>query len=147
MIDDQNPPENPEEGSFMDDVNDAANEAGESIEEAAETIKEETKSTVDEMKEGFKEVTGSQDNKKMLAGLLAIFLGSFGVHKFILGYQKEGVILLVATVIGYILTCFVVGIFVLVATGAIGLIEGIIYLTKTDEDFYNTYQVGNKPWF
>ena len=29
----------------------------------------------------------------------------------------------------------------------VGLIEGIIYLTKTDEDFYNTYQVGRKPWF
>ena len=31
--------------------------------------------------------------------------------------------------------------------GIIGLIEGIIYLTKSDEEFYNTYQVGQKPWF
>ena len=29
----------------------------------------------------------------------------------------------------------------------IGFIEGIIYLTKSDEDFYNMYQVGRKPWF
>ena len=31
--------------------------------------------------------------------------------------------------------------------GLVGLIEGIIYLTKSDEEFYNTYQVGKKPWF
>jgi hypothetical protein len=33
------------------------------------------------------------------------------------------------------------------AAWIVGLIEGIIYLTKTDEEFYNTYQVGTKPWF
>ena len=31
--------------------------------------------------------------------------------------------------------------------GIIGLVEGVIYLTKTDEDFYQTYQVNKKPWF
>jgi len=30
---------------------------------------------------------------------------------------------------------------------AIGLIEGIIYLSKSDEDFYDTYIVGKKGWF
>ena len=33
------------------------------------------------------------------------------------------------------------------AAGIIGFIEGIIYLTKSDEEFYNTYQVGKRPWF
>lgn len=75
-----------------------------------------------------------QENKKVLAGVLAILLGGFGVHKFILGYTKEGIIQLILG-----LACGV---------GAlIGLIEGIIYLTKSDEDFYNTYQVGKKGWF
>ncbi|MEY4085705.1 MAG: hypothetical protein RL074_1492, partial [Bacteroidota bacterium] len=32
-------------------------------------------------------------------------------------------------------------------TGLFGLIEGIIYLTKSDEEFYQTYQVGQKHWF
>lgn len=32
-------------------------------------------------------------------------------------------------------------------TGLIGLIEGIIYLTKTDEDFVATYINGKKGWF
>lgn len=75
-----------------------------------------------------------QENKKVLAGVLAILLGGFGVHKFILGYTKEGIIQLILG-----LACGV---------GAlIGLIEEIIYLTKSDEDFYNTYQVGKKGWF
>lgn len=77
-----------------------------------------------------------QDNKKIAAGLLAILLGPFGIHKFLLGYTTEGIIWLVISVC----TCGTV-------TGLLGLIEGIIYLTKSDEEFYQTYQVGKKPWF
>ena len=92
--------------------------------------------------------TNSTDNKKMMAGLLAIFLGSFGIHKFVLGYQKEGVILIVATVVGWATTCiFGLGFLLLMATWAIGIIEGIIYLTKSDEEFYETYQANQKTWF
>ncbi|MGB5237206.1 MAG: TM2 domain-containing protein [Flavobacteriaceae bacterium] len=87
------------------------------------------------------------DNKKILAGVLAIILGSLGIHKFILGYQKEGFILLGASIIGFVLSCIGIGVFILWITGLIGIIEGIIYLTKSDEEFYNTYQAGNKPWF
>ncbi|KIA92503.1 MULTISPECIES: TM2 domain-containing protein [unclassified Flavobacterium] len=75
------------------------------------------------------------ENKKVLAGVLAILLGGLGIHKFILGYTQEGIIQLVIGVV----TCGVGGI--------IGLVEGIIYLTKTDEEFYQTYQVGKKGWF
>ena len=87
-----------------------------------------------------------QENKKVIAGILAILFGSLGVHKFILGYQREGIILLVSTIIGYATLCIVIGIPILSVTGIIGLIEGIIYLTKSDAEFYNTYQVGKKPW-
>jgi hypothetical protein len=31
--------------------------------------------------------------------------------------------------------------------GVIGLIEGIIYLTRTDEQFVATYVNGKKEWF
>lgn len=78
----------------------------------------------------------------MLVGILAIVLGSLGIHKFILGYQKEGIIMCVIGVIGWILC----GIPTL-AMWIIGLIEGIGYLTKTDEEFENTYIIGRKPWF
>jgi TM2 domain-containing membrane protein YozV len=76
-----------------------------------------------------------QENKKMVAGLCAILIGSLGVHKFILGYTKEGVIQIVATV----LTCGIASI--------VPLVEGIIYLTKSDDEFYETYQQGHKGWF
>ena len=76
-----------------------------------------------------------QDNKKVLAGIMGIIFGGLGVHKFILGYTSEGIIQLVVSII----TC---GIFSIV-----GFIEGIIYLTKTDEEFYQTYQVNKKGWF
>ena len=77
-----------------------------------------------------------QENKKVLAGILAILFGGLGVHKFVLGYTQEGIIQLIITVI----TCGIVG-------STIGLIEGIIYLTKSDEEFYQTYQVGKRGWF
>ena len=77
----------------------------------------------------------NQENKKILAGVLALLLGGIGVHKFILGYTKEGIIQIVITLV----TCGIGGI--------IPFIEGIIYLTKTDEEFYNTYQANKKAWF
>jgi TM2 domain-containing membrane protein YozV len=71
--------------------------------------------------------------------LLGIFLGSFGIHKFVLGYTKAGLIMLLITV----LTCGVAG-FVM---GLIGVIEGIIYLTQTPGEFKTTYLEGRKEWF
>ena len=40
----------------------------------------------------------SGEKSKIAAGLLAIFLGTLGVHKFYLGYTKEGLIMLLITV-------------------------------------------------
>ncbi|MBA4745614.1 MAG: NINE protein [Muricauda sp.] len=114
---------------------------GDKAEEAAKDFKEEAKKTADEFKEGIQGAGG--DNKKILAGILAIVLGGFGVHKFILGYNKEGFILLGVTIILGAITCGIGA----SAAWIIGLIEGIIYLTKSDDEFYNTYQVGKKPWF
>jgi TM2 domain-containing membrane protein YozV len=113
---------------------------------------DEVKETANDFKEGAKEAfdnlsNAGGDNKKVLAGILAIVFGSLGVHKFILGYQKEGLILLGATVVGYATLCIAIGAFILMATGIVGLIEGIIYLTKSDEEFHQTYQVNKKPWF
>ncbi|QSW91492.1 MULTISPECIES: TM2 domain-containing protein [Flavobacterium] len=77
----------------------------------------------------------TQENKKVVAGILGIVLGGFGIHKFILGYTQEGIIQIILTIV----TCG--------AASLIGFIEGIIYLTKSDEEFYQTYQVGKKGWF
>lgn len=88
-------------------------------------------------------------SKKLAAGLCGILLGGFGVHKFILGYNNAGIIMLVVTVaslLGGIPTCGltwpVTGVM-----SVIGLVEGIIYLTQSDDQFYETYMVGTKEWF
>ncbi|MCE2613891.1 TM2 domain-containing protein [Flavobacteriaceae bacterium D16] len=129
----------------FEEAKETAKEAAEEAKEKAGDFKEEAKKTAEEFKEGLQDAGG--DNKKILAGILAIVLGSLGIHKFVLGYQKEGIILLAITLIGYVLTCVGVGVFIVWITMLIGLIEGIIYLTKSDEEFYNTYQAGKKPWF
>lgn len=105
------------------------------IDEETNSFNRQANNTANEFREGWNQATHNQENKKMLAGILGIIFGYLGVHKFILGYTKEGVIQLIATIV----TCGLAGI--------IGFIEGIIYLTKSDEEFYQTYQVGKKPWF
>jgi TM2 domain-containing membrane protein YozV len=82
-------------------------------------------------------------NKKLAAGLTGIFLGAFGVHKFILGYTKPAVIMLVVSLAGGVVTCGLAS-FVM---GVIGLVEGIIYLTKTETQFQAQYLDGQKDWF
>lgn len=77
--------------------------------------------------------------KKIAAGICGILLGGLGIHKFVLGLTNAGVIMLLVTV----LTCGFGGMIMSV----IGLIEGIIYLTKSDEDFYQAYAVEKKAWF
>lgn len=74
-------------------------------------------------------------DKKVIAGICGILFGSFGVHKFILGYTTEGIIQIVISVV----TCGIGGI--------VGLIEGIIYLTKSDEEFVEIYIRNKKGWF
>jgi TM2 domain-containing membrane protein YozV len=77
-----------------------------------------------------------KSEKKVAAGILAILLGGLAIHKFYLGYTKTGIIQLILSLV----TCGTVG-------GLIGLIEGIIYLTKSDEDFDRTYVQNQKEWF
>lgn len=78
---------------------------------------------------------GNTVSKKTTAGILALVLGGLGVHKFYLGYTGAGILQIVITVvtcgIGYV----------------IGFVEGVIYLTKSDEEFVTTYQYNKKSWF
>jgi TM2 domain-containing membrane protein YozV len=77
-------------------------------------------------------------DKKIVAGILGIVVGGFGIHKFILGYQREGLIMLLVSV----LSCGTLA----GVMHVIGIVEGIIYLTKSDEDFVRTYVQGQKGW-
>ena len=57
---------------------------------------------------------------KMVAGLLGIFLGAFGVHKFYLGYTKEAIIMLAISLVSLGTLAAIIEL--------IGFIEGIIWL-------------------
>lgn len=81
----------------------------------------------------------NHESKRVVSGILGILLGSLGIHKFILGYNAQGLILLGIS----ILTCGIGA----ALTSIIGLIEGIIYLTKSDEEFIYQYQTNKKSWF
>lgn len=74
-------------------------------------------------------------DKKVVAGVLGILLGGIGAHRFYLGDIMGGFLRIVITLI----TCG--------AGAIIGLIEGIIYLTKSDADFVQQYIVEKKGWF
>ena len=81
-------------------------------------------------------------SKKVAAGVVAIVssvfcVGWIGAHKFMLGYKNEGLISLLLS-----LLCIPMAIF-----NVIALIEGILYLTKSDEEFYQTYMAGKRGWF
>ncbi|WP_298922866.1 TM2 domain-containing protein [uncultured Allomuricauda sp.] len=129
----------------FDNAKEAAKDAAEDAKEAAGDFADEAKKTANEFAEGIKGAGG--ENKKILTGVLAIILGSLGVHKFMLGYNKEGFILLGVSIVAYVLSCVGIGLLFVWIPSVIGLVEGIIYLTKSDDEFYNTYQVGKKPWF
>jgi len=61
-----------------------------------------------------------QAKSKLAAGLLGIFLGGFGVHRFYLGYTKIGIIQIVVT----IFTCGIGSLW--------GFVEGILYLVGSN---------------
>jgi TM2 domain-containing membrane protein YozV len=91
------------------------------------------------------------ESKRTTTGILALLLGTLGVHKFYLGYNKAGIIhiilLIVVLPLGTLFTCGF-GIFALVPLIAIiPLVEGIKYLIISDAEFIKTYQINKKEWF
>jgi TM2 domain-containing membrane protein YozV len=84
-------------------------------------------------------VAASRASSKIPAGVCGILLGSLGIHKFILGYTGAGLIMLLVSV----LSCFILAPIMHI----IGLIEGIVYLCKSDDDFVRTYVDKRQEWF
>jgi TM2 domain-containing membrane protein YozV len=74
-------------------------------------------------------------SKRVLAGVMGILFGGWGIHKFVMGMPLAGFLQILIT----IATCGL--------GGLIGFIEGIIYLTKSDEQFYQQYMVQKRQWF
>lgn len=84
----------------------------------------------------------SGDKNRIVAALLAFFLGGIGIHKFYLGKTSAGVIMLLCGTVGWITFGILPGIIWIIA-----FIEFIIYLVKSDGDFHRDYVAGNKSWF
>jgi TM2 domain-containing membrane protein YozV len=76
---------------------------------------------------------------RFIAAALAILLPGLGVHKFFYGATGAGITMLLVT----LLTCGFGGIIM----SPISIIEGVIYLTKSPEEFHRLYRVEKKGWF
>lgn len=98
---------------------------------------------VDDMAvEVYAQQSTSFEKSKVVAALLAFFLGAFGFHKFYLGCTIAGITMLMVFILGFIL----LGI-PSVIIGLIAFIESIIYIVKSDEDFEVRYVSSKKCWF
>jgi TM2 domain-containing membrane protein YozV len=116
-------------------------------------------------------------DRKLPAGICGIFFGSLGVHKFILGLVKQGVIMVAVTVGSWLvfvlsfavpflaigtqssdeeasaawfivmLALWAVAGLAMTAVWVVGLVEGIMYFTKSDRDFVVRYGVERRGWF
>ena len=82
-------------------------------------------------------------SNKISAGVFGIFLGGLGIHKFVLGYNQAGLIMLLVSLLGSIVTCG----FAYLVVHVIGVVEGVLYLTKSDEEFVRTYIDQKREWF
>lgn len=84
----------------------------------------------------------SGEKNKIVAALLAFFLGWLGIHKFYLGKTNAGIVMLLCGTIGWVL--FAIPPLII---GIIAFVEFIIYLVKSDQQFHEDYVVGDKSWF
>ena len=69
------------------------------------------------------------DRNRIVAALLAFFLGVLGIHRFYLGRNGSGIVML-------LLTCTVVG---MIATWPWAFIDMVRYLVMSDRDFARRY--------
>ena len=71
------------------------------------------------------------------------FLGALGIHKFYLGYNTSGFIMLGTSILGGILTLSVAS----WAIWVIAIVEGIFYLSKSQTEFEQMYVINKREWF
>lgn len=82
------------------------------------------------------------EKNKWVAALLAFLFGGLGVHKFYLGKNTAGFIMLAVFIGGIIL----VGIPTFIIS-VVAFIECIIYIVKSEQQFHDDYVIGDRAWF
>jgi TM2 domain-containing membrane protein YozV len=85
--------------------------------------------------------SGPSGKSRGVAGLLALLLGSVGVHYFYIGKSTAGVIFLLVA----LLSCGVLG----TVTWVISIIQGVLFFTSTQQEFEQrwVYSPSNFPLF
>ena len=84
---------------------------------------------------------GPSGKSRGVAGLLALFLGSLGLHYFYMNKTNAGVVFLLAT----LLSCGILGII----TQIVSIIQGVLFFTSTQQEFEQkwVYSPSNIPLF
>lgn len=92
---------------------------------------------------------GDISGKKIAAGICGLLIGTFGIHKFVAGLTGGAVTMLTISLVSLALGFLTCGLtwFIPPIMHVIGMIEGIIYLTKSDAEFYQVYMVQKRQWF
>ncbi|WP_160662075.1 TM2 domain-containing protein [Adlercreutzia aquisgranensis] len=78
-----------------------------------------------------------------VAAVLAILFGAFGVHKFYLRYYVPAFLMLGITLLGGFVSLPLMS----WAVWVVAIVEGVIYLTKSQAQFYQTYVANRREWF
>lgn len=80
---------------------------------------------------------------RVVAVLLAFFCGWLGLHKFYLGYFGAGLMMMgMSLVLGILSLGISAG-----AMAVIGIVEGVLYLLRSPEEFSKTYVSERREWF
>jgi TM2 domain-containing membrane protein YozV len=86
--------------------------------------------------------TNSTAEKRIVAGVLGICFGGLGVHKFYLGYKTQGLVMLGSFVLGLVFAGIPSAVVAL-----IGFVEGIMYLSLSNEEFTKRHATLQHPWW
>lgn len=81
----------------------------------------------------------SGEKSKVVAGLLAIFFGPLGIHKFYLGETDQGVAFLISSIVCGFLWLIIIGFIGTFIICTICLVQGIMYLCMSDDAFAAKY--------
>ena len=82
--------------------------------------------------------------EKIIAALLAFFIGEWGVHKFYLNEQESGKKYLIWCVVGVLTSWLLIGLIPLTVLFVKKIIDGANYLLMTDDEFDGMYN--RKTW-
>ena len=93
------------------------------------------------------ELSPSSKKSRVIAGVLAIVLGYFGIHKFYLRYTVPGLIMCFLGIVSVVSASIGLGVIIWLALVIVSIVEAVAYLTKSDHEFHKTYVANRKLWF